>query len=86
MPAAGGIAAFPHAAWLRPDAFSRVYASSGSFSAFRDGNEYPTKVREFEAKPIRIYMTTGIRDMENVAGDWFPAGSGDGQGPQVFRL
>jgi sugar lactone lactonase YvrE/enterochelin esterase-like enzyme len=66
----GGIAAFT-AAWERPEAFSRVYAASGSFVAFRAGHEYPTLVRKFEAKPIRAYLTTGTRDMENCAGDWF---------------
>ncbi len=66
----GGIAAFD-AAWERPDAFSRVYANSGSFVAFRGGNEFPTLVRKFEAKPIRAYLTTGTHDMENCAGDWF---------------
>lgn len=66
----GGIAAFT-AAWQRPDAFSRVYAVSGSFVGFRGGHEYPTLVRKFEAKPIRAYLTTGMRDMENCAGDWY---------------
>jgi sugar lactone lactonase YvrE/enterochelin esterase-like enzyme len=66
----GGIAAFC-AAWQRPDAFSRVYANSGSFVAFRGGHEFPTLVRKFEAKPIRAFLTTGTHDMENCAGDWF---------------
>jgi enterochelin esterase-like enzyme/sugar lactone lactonase YvrE len=66
----GGIAAF-NAAWERPDAFSRVYANSGSFVAFRGGHEFPTLVRKTEAKPIRAFLTTGTRDMENAAGDWF---------------
>ena len=66
----GGIAAF-NAAWERPEAFSRVYANSGSFVAFRGGHEFPTLVRKFEAKPIRAFLTTGMRDMENCAGDWF---------------
>ena len=66
----GGIAAFV-AAWNRPDAFSRVYAASGSFVAFRGGHEFPTMVRKFEAKPIRGYFTTATHDMENCAGDWF---------------
>src|SRR6185437_8040344 len=26
---------------------------------------------KFEAKPIRAFLTTGTRDMENAAGDWF---------------
>ena len=66
----GGITAF-NAAWERPDWFSRVYANSGSFVAFRGGHELPTLVRKFEAKPIRAYLTTGTHDMENCAGDWF---------------
>ena len=66
----GGIAAFT-AAWHRPEAFSRVYVASGSWVAFRGGHEFPTMVRKFEAKPIRAFLTTGTRDMENAAGDWF---------------
>jgi enterochelin esterase-like enzyme/sugar lactone lactonase YvrE len=66
----GGIAAFV-AAWNRPNAFSRIYAASGSFVAFRGGHEFPTMVRKFEAKPIRGYFTTATHDMENCAGDWF---------------
>ena len=66
----GGISAF-NTAWERPDAFSRVYCASGSFVAFRAGHEFPTMVRKFEARPIRAYLTTGMRDMENAAGDWF---------------
>ncbi len=66
----GGIAAF-NAAFQRPDLFSRVYANSGSFVAFRGGHEFPTLVRKFEPRPIRAYLTTGMRDMENAAGDWF---------------
>jgi sugar lactone lactonase YvrE len=66
----GGIAAFT-AAWNRPEAFSRVYAASGSWVAFRGGHEFPTMVRKFEAKPIRAFLTTATRDMENGAGDWF---------------
>ena len=66
----GGIAAF-NAAWQRPDAFSRVYANSGSFVAFRGGHEFPTLIRKAEARPIRAYLTTGMHDMVNCAGDWY---------------
>ena len=68
----GGIAAFT-AAWHRPAAFSRVYAASGSWVAFRGGHEFPTLVRKFEARPIRAFLTTATLDMENCAGDWFLA-------------
>jgi len=66
----GGISAF-NAAWQRPDAFTRVYANSGSFVAFRGGHEFPTLIRKTEPKPIRAYLTTGTRDMANCAGDWY---------------
>ncbi len=66
----GGIAAF-NAAWERPDAFSRVYCISGSFVAFRGGHEFPTLIRKTEPKPIRTFLTTATRDMENCAGDWY---------------
>ena len=66
----GGIAAF-NSAWHRPDAFTRVYANSGSFVAFRGGHEFPTLIRKFEAQPIRAYLTTGTHDMVNCAGDWY---------------
>jgi enterochelin esterase-like enzyme/sugar lactone lactonase YvrE len=66
----GGITAFT-AAWNRPEAFSRVYAASGSWVAFRGGHEFPTLVRKFEARPIRAFLTTATHDMENAAGDWF---------------
>jgi enterochelin esterase-like enzyme/sugar lactone lactonase YvrE len=66
----GGIAALT-AAWSRPKAFSRVYAASGSWVAFRGGHEFPTMVRKFETKPIRAFLTTATHDMENCAGDWF---------------
>jgi enterochelin esterase-like enzyme/sugar lactone lactonase YvrE len=66
----GGIAAF-NAAWERPDAFSRVYANSGSFVAFRGGHGFPALIRKFEARPIRAYLTTGTHDMVNCAGDWY---------------
>ena len=66
----GGIAAFT-AAWNRPEAFSRVYAASGSWVAFRGGHEFPTMVRKFEPRPIRAFLTTATHDMENAAGDWF---------------
>lgn len=65
----GGISAF-NTAWERPDAFSRIYCVSGSFVGFRGGNMFPTFIRKTEAKPIRAYLTTGTKDMENCAGDW----------------
>lgn len=67
----GGIAAFT-AAWNRPDLYSRVYTSSGTFVAMRGGNEYPAIIRKTEPKPIRIYMHDGWYDVWNpIFGEWF---------------
>ena len=66
----GGICAF-NVAWERPDLFTRVYACSGSFVAFRGGHEYPILIRKFEPQPVRAYLTTGTDDMVNCAGHWF---------------
>ena len=81
----GGIAAF-NAAWERPDAFSRVYANSGNFVAFRGGHEFPTLVRKFEAKPIRAYLDHRHARHGELRRRLVLARSGDGQGTQVFRL
>ena len=67
----GGIAAFT-AAWNRPDLFSRVYTTVGTFVAMRGGHEYPAIVRKTEPKPLRIYMQDGWFDVWNpIFGEWF---------------
>ena len=67
----GGIAAFT-AAWSRPDLFSRVYTTVGTFVAMRGGHEYPAIVRKTEPKPLRIYMQDGWYDVWNpIFGEWF---------------
>lgn len=67
----GGIAAFT-AAWNRPDMFSRVYTTVGTFVAMRGGHEYPAIVRKTEPKPLRIYLQDGWYDVWNpIFGEWF---------------
>jgi hypothetical protein len=67
----GGIAAFT-AAWSRPDLYSRVYTTVGTFVAMRGGHEYPAIVRKTEPKPLRIYMQDGWYDVWNpIFGEWF---------------
>ena len=66
-----GIAAFT-VAWERPDLFSRVYSSVGTFVAMRGGNEYPAIIRKSEPKPLRIYLQDGANDTWNyIFGDWW---------------
>lgn len=66
-----GIAAFT-VAWERPDLFSRVYSSVGTFVAMRGGNEYPAIVRKTEPKALRIFLQDGVNDTWNyIFGDWW---------------
>jgi gluconolactonase len=68
----GAIAAFT-AAWERPDAFSRVFSAIGTFVDLRGGMRYPTLIRKFEPKPIRIFFQDGSNDHNIYAGDWWMA-------------
>jgi gluconolactonase len=68
----GAICAFT-AAWERPDAFSRVFSSVGTFVGLRGGNNYPTLIRKYEPKPIRIFLEDGTNDQNIAGGDWWMA-------------
>jgi sugar lactone lactonase YvrE/enterochelin esterase-like enzyme len=68
----GAICAFT-AAWERPDAFRRVFSAIGTFVGLRSGNVYPTLVRKFEPKPIRIFLQDGSSDLNIYGGDWWMA-------------
>ncbi len=59
------------AAWERPDAFSRVFSAVGTYVGLRGANEYPTLVRKYEPKPIRIFLQDGTQDLNIYAGDWW---------------
>ncbi len=66
----GAICAFT-AAWERPDAFTRVFSSVGTYVGLRGGNNYPTWVRKFEPKPLRVFLQDGSGDLNIYAGDWW---------------
>jgi sugar lactone lactonase YvrE/enterochelin esterase-like enzyme len=68
----GAICAFT-AAWERPDAFRRVFSSIGTYVGLRGGNVYPTLIRKFEPKPIRVYLQDGSADLNIYGGDWWMA-------------
>src|SRR6478736_6136032 len=68
----GAICAFT-AAWERPDAFSRVFSSIGTYVGLRGGNVYPTLIRKYEPKPIRIFLQDGSNDQNIYGGDWWMA-------------
>ena len=68
----GAVCAFT-AAWERPDAFRRVFSAIGTYVGLRGANDYPTWIRKFEPKPIRVYLQDGSNDLNIYAGDWWMA-------------
>jgi len=68
----GAICAFT-AAWERPDAFTRVFSSIGTYVSLRGGHVYPTLIRKFEPKPIRVFLQDGSSDLNIYGGDWWMA-------------
>jgi sugar lactone lactonase YvrE/enterochelin esterase-like enzyme len=68
----GAICAFT-AAWERPDAFTRVFSGIGTYVGLRGGNVYPTLLRKYEPKPIRIFLQDGSNDNNIYGGDWWMA-------------
>lgn len=68
----GAVCAFT-AAWERPDAFSRVFSSIGTYVGLRGANDYPTLIRKYEPKPIRIFLQDGSNDLNIYGGDWWMA-------------
>ncbi|MBL9202291.1 MAG: SMP-30/gluconolactonase/LRE family protein [Opitutaceae bacterium] len=68
----GAIAAWT-AAWERPDAFTRVFSNVGTFVGIRGGDVYPTLIRKYEPKPIRVFLVDGSNDNNLYAGDWWMA-------------
>src|SRR5215211_3070041 len=68
----GAVCAFT-AAWERPDAFSRVFSSIGTYVGLRGANLYPTLIRKYEPKPIRVFLQDGSNDLNIYGGDWWMA-------------
>ena len=68
----GAIAAFT-AAWERPDAFSRVLSTVGTFVGLRGGDRYPTLIRKTEPKRLRVFQQDGSNDLNIYGGDWWMA-------------
>lgn len=68
----GAICAFT-TAWERPDAFRRVFSAIGTYVGLRGGNVYPTLIRKYEPKPIRVFLQDGSADQNIYGGDWWMA-------------
>lgn len=61
------------AAWERPDAFRRVFSAIGTYVGLRGANNYPTLIRKYEPRPIRIFLQDGSGDLNIYGGDWWMA-------------
>src|SRR6476661_4467121 len=68
----GAICAFT-VAWERPDQFPRVFSAIGTYVGLRGGDRYPTLIRKFEPKPLRVFLQDGSNDQNIYAGDWWMA-------------
>jgi gluconolactonase len=68
----GAVAAFT-AAWERPEAFSKVFSAIGTYVGLRGADHYPTLIRKYEPKPIRVYLQDGSNDLNIYGGDWWMA-------------
>ncbi len=66
----GAICAFT-AAWERPDAFSRVFSAIGTYVSLRGGDRYPSIIRKYEPRPLRIFLQDGAADQNIYGGDWW---------------
>ena len=67
----GGICAF-NVAWQRPDAFSKVFTTIGSFTNIQGGHRYAGLVRASKSapKPLRVFLQDGSSDLDNLHGNW----------------
>ncbi|MEZ6064588.1 MAG: hypothetical protein R3B90_02520 [Planctomycetaceae bacterium] len=56
-----------------PDQFRRVLSTIGTYVDLRGGGEFPTMIRKFEPKPIRVFLQDGSNDLNLYAGSWWHA-------------
>jgi len=68
----GAVCAFT-AAWERPAEFTRVFSAIGTYVGLRGADRYPTLIRKYEPKPIRIFLQDGSHDLNIYGGDWWMA-------------
>jgi enterochelin esterase-like enzyme len=66
----GGICSFT-AAWQRPDYFHKVLSHVGSFTNIRGGHVYPTLIRKWAKRDIRVFLQDGSNDLDIREGNWW---------------
>jgi gluconolactonase len=68
----GAVCAFT-AAWERPEAFSRVFSTIGTFVSLRGADRSSGLIRKYEPKALRIFQQDGSNDLNIYGGDWWEA-------------
>jgi len=68
----GAVCAFT-VAWERPAEFSKVFSAIGTYVGLRGAERYPTLIRKYEPRPIKIFLQDGANDLNIYAGDWWMA-------------
>jgi gluconolactonase len=68
----GAVCAFT-VAWERPQEFSKVFSCIGTYIGLRGAERYPTLIRKYEPKPLKIFLQDGSNDLNIYAGDWWMA-------------
>ena len=68
----GAVCAFT-VAWERPQEFSKVFSCIGTYIGLRGVESYPTLIRKYEPKPLKIFLQDGSNDLNIYAGDWWMA-------------
>ena len=56
-----------------PTPSRRVFSAIGTYVGLRGGNDYPTLIRKYEPKPIRVFLQDGDNDLNIYGGDWWMA-------------
>jgi len=65
----GAVCAFS-AAWHRPDFFGKVICHCGSFVNIRGADNLPELIRRTPAKPIKVFLQSGEKDLNIIFGSW----------------
>ena len=68
----GAICAF-NAAWERPEAFSRVFSTIGTYVSLRGADRLPGLIRKYEPRALRVFQQDGSNDLNIYGGDWWEA-------------
>ncbi len=50
-----------------------MFSTIGTYVGLRGGNIYPTLIRKYEPKPLRVFLQDGSADLNIYGGDWWMA-------------